>query len=383
MTNQLPEFESELLKRIHQAKTNTSKGPELAVLLNNLAVVYHTAGKFQEADSLHKQCIAMLDAAFGSQDRRVAQSLANRASLYRTFQEFAEAERIFQLAVRLWDEQGWPSEGEMKTNIEDSPSASVGSEMLWADVIQRDRSLRLFGREVRSLRESSEEILGAVLAKMGPWYHDVKLRPGLSTNPIHAEYMANRWKFLAPFIPEDLHGKSVLDIGCNSGFFSFQMRKRNAGRILGIDIMPHLLAQARFLSHWLEQPLELKEMGAYDVESLGPFDVVIFIGVLYHLKHPLYALEKVASICTDTLYIQSKLQGSEKDFEPADDYPFEEKKIFDRPEFPRMYFIEKSFNGDVSNWWYPNKSCLKAMIRTAGFRQVEDSLHPELMICRK
>ena len=277
---------------------------------------------------------------------------------------------------------GWGEEG-VSFRHEDKPGFAAFVKAVIDRRYRKEGLLRLFGREVRLLRESNGETLRAVISRMGPWYHDVKLGPGLSTNPLHEEYMANRWRFLEPFIPEDLHRKSVLDIGCNSGFFSFQMRKRNAGRVVGIDIMPHLLAQARFLSHWFEQPLELRELGAYDVESLGSFDVVIFIGVLYHLKHPLYALEKIASICTDTMYLQSKLQGSEKDFEPADNYPFEEKQVFQRPEFLKMYFIEKSFNGDVSNWWFPNKSCLKAMIRTAGFRKIQDSLHPELMVCRK
>ena len=233
------------------------------------------------------------------------------------------------------------------------------------------------------LRESKGDALRLAISKLGPWYHDIELTPEVSTNPANKQYMASRWRFLKPFVPDDLTGKSVLDIGCNAGFFSFEMKKRNAARVVGVDIMPHVLAQARFLSHWFKQPIELRELGVYDIESLGQFDVVVFIGVLYHLRHPLYALEKVASVCRETMYLQSLLRGDTRDFEPAENYPFNEEGAFERPEFPRMYFIEKSFNGDESNWWVPNHSCLKAMARAAGFRKIEESGHPEVVICRK
>jgi tRNA (mo5U34)-methyltransferase len=341
-----------------------------AVRLNNLGVQYHTEGKFRESDAAHKECSAILESGGPESASLLAKSLANRAALYRTFLEYHEAERLFQVALRISDRAG--------------SSEAAGGGMLSAEVVQENGLLRSFGREVERLRESKDdEELRSAIAKLGPWYHDVELRPGVSTNPANKQYMANRWGFLKPFIPDDLTGKSVLDIGCNAGFFSFEMKKRNAARVVGVDIMPHILAQARFLSHWFKLPIELRELGVYDIESLGQFDFVVFIGVLYHLRHPLYALEKVASICRETMYLQSLLRGDSGDFEPADNYPFSEQAVFDRAEFPRMYFIEKSFNGDESNWWVPNHSCLKAMARASGFRQIEESGHPELIVCRK
>jgi tRNA (mo5U34)-methyltransferase len=195
--------------------------------------------------------------------------------------------------------------------------------------------------------------------------------------------MRNRWKYLSEFLPADLSGKRVLDIGCNGGFFSLQLKQRNARQVTGIDIMPHCLAQSRFVSHWFGQPIELRQMSAYDVPSLGEFDIVNFIGVLYHLRHPLYAIDQVASICKDVMYLQSVIRGDTRDFLPAADYPQNEQDVFKRPEFPRMYFVEKSFNGDESNWWVPNTSCLMAMARSAGFTEVRQSSHPELIVCRK
>jgi tRNA (mo5U34)-methyltransferase len=340
-----------------------------AVRLNNLGIRYHAEGKFHESNVAHKECSAILEAGGPENFPLVAKSLANRAALYRTFQEYHEAERLFQMAVRIWDRYG--------------PPAPSDDGMLSAEVIEQNGLFRSFGHEVERLRESKDDELQRAISRLGPWYHDVELTPDLSTNPTNKVYMANRWRFLKPFIPDDLTGKSVLDIGCNAGFFSLEMKRRNAARVVGVDIMPHVLAQARFLSHWFKQPIELRELGVYDIESLGQFDFVIFIGVLYHLRHPLYALEKVASVCRETMYLQSLLRGDDRDFEPAENYPFEEHSIFERAEFPRMYFIEKSFNGDESNWWVPNHSCLKAMARSAGFRKVEESAHPELVVCRK
>jgi len=83
------------------------------------------------------------------------------------------------------------------------------------------------------------------------------------------------------------------------------------------------------------------------------------------------------------MYLQSLLRGDTRDFEPPENYSFDEHAVFERSEFPRMYFIEKSFNSDESNWWVPNHSCLKAMARAVGFRTIEESGHPELVVCRK
>jgi tRNA (mo5U34)-methyltransferase len=340
-----------------------------AIQLNNQGVLLHGERKFAEADAAHKQCFAALNQNPDESCLLLAQSLFNRSALYRTMHEFHEAENLFQQAIRIWDQVGWPQ-------IDSS------DEMLWADVIESDGRLRFFSREVQHLRSSNAEILGKVIGKLGPWFQDFELMPGVSTNHGNRDSQLNKWKFLEPLIPRDLSGKTVLDIGCNSGFFSFEMKKRNADRVVGTDIMPHCLAQARFLSHWFDHPIELKQIDAYNVDTLGEFDFVIFIGVLYHLKHPLYALEKVSAICKDTMYLHSLLHG-EGNHETLDNYKFEDRNQFNDPNFPRMYFIEKSFNSDESNWWIPNRSCLKAMARTAGFSKIEDTQYPEIIVCRK
>src|SRR4029077_12473449 len=141
--------------------------------------------------------------------------------------------------TQIWDRHGWPDEQQMRFNLEETQPAV--REMLWAEVIESDGTLRFFGREVRALKNAGDAALQHALSRLGPWYHDVRFRANVSTNPPTRQYMKNRWTFMEPFVPRDLSGKSVLDIGCNSGFFGMEMKKRNADRVVGIDIMPHLL----------------------------------------------------------------------------------------------------------------------------------------------
>jgi len=350
--------------------------PETAATLNDQAVRLQAEGKYPEARELYKKSLAIWQSTHGPEDVLVAQSLANLASLYRKMHEYHEAEQVFQKAQRIWVKRGWPASY-------DRP--------LWADQLEGSGLMRNFGADVRGLRDrlatgdaAALKEAGDILERLGPWYHNVVFTPGVMSNPSNSDYPASRWRVLAPLIPADLRGKSVLDIGCNSGFFSLEMKKRGADRVVGVDIMPHLLAQSRFASHWFDLPLELHECGAYDVQSLGSeFDIVVFIGVLYHLKHPLYALEQIASICKETMYFQSVIRGSAGDIEPRDDYPVNEVDAFNHPNWPKLYFIEKKFNGDESNWWFATRSCLKAMLRTSGFRTIEDTSNSEIFVCRK
>jgi tRNA (mo5U34)-methyltransferase len=349
---------------------------ESAANLNDQAVRLQAEGKYPEARELYKKSRAIWESALGPDHLLVAQSLANLSSLYRLMGEYAEAERVFQIAQRIWTTRGFPQ-------IYDQP--------LWAEELRNNRQLRHFGGHVRGLKDRLEkgdaaarEEVAETIERLGPWYHNVRLAPGMSTNPSNPDYPASRWRVLRDVIPVDLRGKSVLDVGCNSGFFSLELKKRGADRVVGVDIMPHLLAQARFTSHWFDLPLELYERGAYDVASLdSKFDIVVFVGVLYHLKHPLYALEQIASICSETMYFQSVVRGPGGDIETRDDYPGNEAEVFDHPAWPKLYFIEKKFNGDESNWWFATRSCLKAMLRTAGFRTVEDTSNVEIFVCRK
>ncbi len=223
----------------------------------------------------------------------------------------------------------------------------------------------------------------ARVAELGPWFHNLEIR-GVPTAPSHflGDFPRVKWNSFRHEIPEDLSGRSVLDIGCNGGFYALEMKRRGASRVLGIDIDEDYLAQARFAAEVEALDIEFRQMSVYDVAALGErFDLVIFFGVLYHLRHPLLALELVRShVSGGTLVFQSMQRGTEAVLDPEPDYVFQDEAVFQEPGWPLMHFIEHSYSRDPTNWWAPNRACSAAMLRASGFRIVS---HPEreIFIC--
>ena len=122
--------------------------------------------------------------------------------------------------------------------------------------------------------------------------------------------------------------------------------------------------------------IEFRNLSVYDVAELGEkFDLVIFMGVLYHLRHPLLALDILHdTVVKDAMLFQSMQRGSPDVLSVGDDYPFHETSIFDHGDFPKMHFVENKYANDQTNWWIPNRACVEAMLRSAGF---EIEAHPE------
>jgi tRNA (mo5U34)-methyltransferase len=234
------------------------------------------------------------------------------------------------------------------------------------------------------MRQSPEEI-GAGAAALGQWFHNLDLH-GVRTAPDHflGDYPAQTWRHFAHAVPQDLRGMSVLDIGCNGGFFSIEMKRRGAARVLGIDSDPRYLAQARYAAGVLDLDIEYRELSVYDVGGLGErFDLVLFMGVLYHLRHPLLALDLVREhVVGDLLLFQTMQRGSRALAPLEPDYPFPQKAQFDEPTWPRLHFIEHSYAGDPTNWWVPNRACAEAMLRDAGF-EILDHPDREVYLCRR
>ena len=221
---------------------------------------------------------------------------------------------------------------------------------------------------------------------LGPWFHNLDLGGGVRTAPEHflGDYPAVKWRRFAHALPQDLTGLSVLDIGCNGGFYSIEMKRRGAARVVGIDSDEDYLAQARFAAEVSEADIEFRRLSVYDVAALGEtFDLVLFMGVFYHLRHPLLALDLIHEhAARDMLVFQSMQRGS-AEIEPLrDDYDFWEQDQFDRPGYPKMHFVEHRYSGDVTNWWIPNRACVEAMLRSAGFA-IEAHPEDEVFICRR
>ncbi|MDJ0389976.1 TIGR04290 family methyltransferase [Roseomonas sp. E05] len=231
----------------------------------------------------------------------------------------------------------------------------------------------------------SPEVIRSGAAALGEWFHNINLH-GVWTAPDHflGDYPAQVWQHFAHVVPQDLTGLSVLDIGCNGGFFSLEMKRRGARRVLGVDSDERYLAQARFAAETLGLEVEYRQLSVYDVASLGErFDLVLFMGVLYHLRHPLLALDLIHEhVVGDLLLFQSMQRGSMDVAEVAADYPFEEEAHFDAPAYPKLHFIEHRYAGDVTNWWVPNRACAEAMLRNAGFEILERA-DREVYLCRR
>src|SRR5689334_11863701 len=170
--------------------------------------------------------------------------------------------------------------------------------------------------------------------ELGDWFQNIDLH-GIPSAPNHflGDYPAVKWRRFAHAVPNDLTGKSVLDIGCNAGFYAIEMKRRGAERVLGIDTEPMYLAQSRFAAEVLGMEIEFREMSVYDLPQLREkFDLVIFMGVLYHLRHPLLALDLIREhVARDLLLFQSMQRGNPELTAVAPDYDFWETEIFDQP----------------------------------------------------
>ncbi len=168
----------------------------------------------------------------------------------------------------------------------------------------------------------------------------------------------------------------MLDIGCNGGFYSLEMKRRGADRVVGIDFDDYYLDQARFAADVLDLDVEFRKLSVYDVGAVGErFDVVIFMGLLYHLRHPLLALDLIREHVAGDLLVYQSLQRGSPEVEPwPTTTTSSTPTMFDRPGYPKLHFIEKRYSHDETNWWAPNAACSAAMLRSAGFEVVA---HPE------
>jgi tRNA (mo5U34)-methyltransferase len=221
--------------------------------------------------------------------------------------------------------------------------------------------------------------------ELGAWFHNIDLG-GVPTAPDHflGDYPRIKWERFSHRIPDSLNGMSVLDIGCNAGFYSIQMKKRGARRVVGIDNDERYLAQARFAAEVSGfSDIEFMKLSVYDVADLGErFDLVLFMGVLYHLRYPMLALDLLhRHVTRDLLVFQSMHRGSSTIEPLEEDYSFWRTGIFDRPGYPKLHFVERRYSGDITNWWIPNRACTEAMLRSSGYTILA---HPEkeVYVCR-
>lgn len=236
---------------------------------------------------------------------------------------------------------------------------------------------------VSSTGSSGSQQLAEQISALGDWFHNLNLH-GIPTAPQHflGDFPSIKWRYIATAIPLDLAGATVLDVGCNAGFYSLEMKKRGAARVLGIDVDDRYLKQARFAAQTLGVDIEFQKCSVYDTDQIpGQFDYVLFMGVFYHLRYPLFALDKLIKKVRGRLVFQTMVRGSSEVREWEDDYPIWNEQIFNEASFPAMYFIEKGYSNDPTNWWIPNRAAVEAMLRSSGL-EIEAHPEPETWICR-
>ena len=222
------------------------------------------------------------------------------------------------------------------------------------------------------------------IARLAPWFHNLHLPTGHRTAPDHplGDFPAFKWAELAPSLPEDLSGWRALDIGCNAGFYTFELAHRGAD-VVGIDHDEHYLAQARWAAgvYGLEGRVEFRRFGVYDLaRSDERYDLVLFMGVLYHLRHPLLGLDIVTARAKRLLVLQTLTMPGEEVLEVGSDTGIHGRDAMLHPGWPKLAFIEHALASDPTNWWAPNHACVEAMVRSAGMTVVGRPGH-EIYVC--
>lgn len=225
----------------------------------------------------------------------------------------------------------------------------------------------------------------AKIKELGPWFHNLHFPDGTQTAPEHplGDFPYYKWKEISVFLP-DLEGWRVLDIGCNAGFYSFELARLGA-QVTAIDIDSHYLNQAFWAAQQLglQDRVEFKNMQVYDLaRTEEKYDLVWYMGVFYHLRYPLLSLDIVSRITTQMMVFQTLTLPGTESYVEMENVELFEREVMNQEGWPKMAFIEHSLADDPTNWWAPNHNAVMAMLRASGFRVVERPSH-EVYICEK
>jgi tRNA (mo5U34)-methyltransferase len=219
---------------------------------------------------------------------------------------------------------------------------------------------------------------------LGWWFQDFELPPGVRTGfGSPASYDPEpRWRLIEPYVPRDLSGMSVLDLGGNSGFFSIQMLRRGARRCVLVEPVVEFAEQARYTARRFGVRLKVvvEDVHTYCLTHAERFDYVVFLGLLYHLRYPNLVLDRAAEMTKRRLLLQSALLGHEPE-EYAhyhEQYEVADAHLLSDPAFPKLTFLERVFV-EPTNWWLPNAAGLSALVRAAGMEIVARP-DPEIVI---
>ena len=224
-----------------------------------------------------------------------------------------------------------------------------------------------------------EVALREQVGQLSPWFQNLHLPHHVQTAPDHGygDFPRNKWRSIEPHLPADLNGWRVLDVGCNAGFYSFELAKRGA-EVTAIDCDPHYLKQARWACQLLglDSRIRFEQMQVYSVARWrNRFDLVWFMGVFYHLRYPALALDILARATRRLMVFQTLTLPGEEVATVPDDFDLDERDQMLGAGWPKMAFIERRLAGDPTNWWAANHACVEALLRSSGLQVVARPAH--------
>ncbi len=198
------------------------------------------------------------------------------------------------------------------------------------------------------------------------WYQDIDLGNGIHTKTRRIwgeeiDHPKSRWKAIAKAVPKDLKGLSVLDVGCNAGFFAFQAKRRGADYVCGVDLKKEYIDQANFCNEVLGYDVDFRVLSVYELEKLDrQFDLVFFVGILYHCKYLNTAVEQISKVTRKRMIVESAIHPK-----------------YSR--IPLVRFVRSTnYKGPqgkgaerLPGHWHPNMTALKDLFYESGFSKIE------------
>jgi tRNA (mo5U34)-methyltransferase len=234
----------------------------------------------------------------------------------------------------------------------------------------------MFKRYTR--RERAEQQVAA----LGWWYQRFQLPSGVWTGDGSgtAYDPSERWQLFAPYIPDDLSGKTVLDVGGNAGYFSVQMKLRGAKKCVMVEPVIDFVDQARFVFSQFGVRVKIvnEDVHVFCLTTTERFDYVLFLGLFYHLKYPVLVLDRLAEMTKERLVFTAHISGGAEHAAASDEGDVDRDEVL-LTTFPQLAFIERTYRGDPTNWWIPNYQALEPLARSAGLRVLARP-HPEMLI---
>jgi tRNA (mo5U34)-methyltransferase len=249
--------------------------------------------------------------------------------------------------------------------------------------------------------------LAEEVERLRPWFHAIELPHGVwtkreSAGTEPADHPAGTWEVVRRYLP-DLAGKSVLDVGCGAGFYSVQAKRLGATRVLGVDARQHEIRQALLVRRALGLDIELRRQSVYRLSParLGRFDVVLALGLIYHCKHLVLALEKLFSVTGGLLIVETEVVPEPRSPSPISPphgkdpvHPLPEPAqdaapaaLAGRPLHPLAFVHnEQRIEEAVANWFVPSAGAARALLGAAGFSEVEVAARfgaRALLVCRR